>query len=178
MKFECAHCGKAAERPAGHVNRSRRLGLRLFCGRRCSGLGRRDPNPPTKDERVAAKRAYDAAYRRKNRALLKAKKAAYFRRTYDPAKAAIERKARMPRHVEYCRRPEYKAYKRQYDRQHRAREYGPFAEAFMLCIDLNREIKRRMTDYEIRTQNGTLNKIQARRREALQQERSRRDRAA
>ncbi len=41
-------------------------------------------------------------YRRKNRAALKAKKAERHKRTYDPVKAAVVRKKRMPRHVEYC----------------------------------------------------------------------------
>ena len=112
------------------------------------------------------KRIYDMAYRKKNRAMLKAKKAAYFQRTYDPAKAAVERKKRMPLHVAYCRQPRYKAWKRQYDRNYRAREYGPFADAYLLIVNLNREIKGRMSNYEIRSQNETLNKRQSRTRAA------------
>lgn len=164
MKFACAHCGKTAEKPAGHVNRSRTAGLRLFCGRRCFGLDRRQHK--TKAQRVAEKKAYDAAYRAKNLAMLKAKKRAHHKRTYDPAKGAVVRKKRMPLHVQYCRRPEYKRWKHDYDRKYRSkREYGPFVEAAMLAVDLNREVKSRSTDYEIRSQNGTLNKTQRRRRE-------------
>jgi hypothetical protein len=40
--------------------------------------------------------------------MLKAKKRAYFERTYDPRKAAVERKKRMHLHVAYCREPRYK----------------------------------------------------------------------
>ena len=162
MKFHCAHCGKAADRPAGNVNRSRAQGLRLFCGRRCSGLGRRKGK--TKAQKIAEKKAYDAEYRKKNLAMLKAKKHEYFQRTYDPAKAAEYRKGRMPLHVEYCRQPEYKKWKREYDRQLRAKEYGPFAEVYLLSLDLNREIKGRMTNEEIKWQNGTANKTQFRKR--------------
>lgn len=164
MKFNCAHCGKRADKPAGHVNRSRAQGLNLYCGRKCSGLGRRS-EPKSKAQRKLAKRLYDQEYRRINRAMLKAKKRAYHVATYDPDKERVKRKARMPRHVEYCRRPEYKRWKSQYDRQYRAREYGPFAEASLLVIDLNREIRTRFSSHEEKyEQNGTLNKARTRRR--------------
>jgi len=165
MKIICAHCRKKTEKPNGAVNRARASGLRIFCGRKCAGKARRKPYKP-KAQRVAEKRDYDAAYRSKNLASIKAKKAAYFLATYDPAKARVERKKRMPRHVEYCRQPEYKRWKKGYDRKYRSKRlYGPFADAAMLAVDLNREIKSRSTDYEIRSQNGTLNKTQSRRRE-------------
>jgi hypothetical protein len=165
MKYRCAHCGKLAERSAGHVNRSRRLGMALYCGRRCFGLASRTHK--TKAQKVEEKRLYDAAYRTKNRAMLKAKKRAYYLRTYDPAKAAAQRKLKMPRHAEYCRRPEYKRWKQGYDKKYRAKKwYGPFAEAAMVAIDLNREIKGRITNYEIKWENKTSNKTQFRDREA------------
>lgn len=164
MKFKCAHCGKTADKLTGEVNRARRAGLRLFCGRRCSGLAKRKHK--SKAQRVEEKRLYDLAYREANLAMLKAKKHEYFKRTYDPAKAAVERKKRMHLHVEYCRRPEYRVKKSKYDRRYRSkREYGPFAEAAMLAVDLNREVKSRSSNYEIASQNGTLNKTQKRRRE-------------
>jgi len=169
--FRCAHCGKRAQKEAGHVNRSRELGLRLFCGRRCAGLGRRKHK--TKAQRVAEKREYDAEYRRKNLARIKADKKAYFQRTYDPEKARIERKKRMPKHVEYCRRPEYKVYKSKYDRKYRANKFGVFADAYLLTVDLNRAIKERSTNEQIKWENCTANKAQFRRRAAGQKERSR-----
>jgi hypothetical protein len=171
MKFACAHCGKTADRPAGHVNRSRAQGLKLYCGRRCFGLDRRKHK--TKAQKIEEKRLYDAEYRSKNLAMIKAKKAAHFRATYDPKKARIDRKKKMPRHVEYCRRPEYKRWKREYDRQLRAKEYGPFAEAYQLALELNREIKARSNNYEIRQANQTGNKAQKRAREGGQQKRER-----
>lgn len=171
MKFRCAHCGQTADKPPSHVNRSRELGLRLFCDRRCMGLAKRKYK--TKAQKVEEKRIYDAAYRHENLATIKARKRAYHKRTYDPAKARIERKKKMARHVEYCRRPEYKRWKREYDRRYRAKEFGPFAEAYMLTIDLNREIKGRMTNHEIKWENKTSNKAQFRRREAKEKERSR-----
>jgi hypothetical protein len=95
-------------------------------------------------------------------------KPAPHKRTYDPVKAAVERKKRMPRHVEYCRQPAYKAWKREYDRRYRAAEFGEFAEAYMLAIDLNREIKGRTTNAQIKYENGCTNKSQRREREAHQ----------
>lgn len=163
MKFLCAHCGSEADRPTGHVKRSRARGHRLFCSRKCGGLGRRQHKP--KAQKVFEKRLYDMEYRAKNRAMLKAKKHAYFRATYDPAKAAVERKRRMPKHVEYCRRPEYKKWKSNYDRQYRAREYGAWAECYLLLLDIDNEVNSRMSDYDVRMANGTLNKRQQRRRE-------------
>ncbi len=159
----CHHCGKATDLHAGHVNRQRGLGCNLYCSRVCSGLGRR--NGKTKAQLVAEKREYDAAYRAKNRATLKAKKADYFQRTYDPETAAIERQKRMPRHVEYCRRPEYRAKKHKYDKARYANKFGPYADCHMLLMDLETEIASRMTKYEIMLANGTLNKALNRRRQ-------------
>lgn len=164
MKIICAHCGKAADKPNGAVNRARRDGVRLFCNRRCSGLGRRKHVP--KSVKRLLKKLYDEQYRAKNLALLKAKKHAYFKRTYDPAQARIDRKKRATAHAEYCRQPEYKRWKADYDRRLRDAAFGEFAEAQRLSIDLNRTIKEQMNGHEIREANGTCNKTQNRRRAA------------
>lgn len=177
MKFRCAHCRKIGDKPSGEVNRAVNAGRPLFCNRRCFGLSRRQYKAMA--QKVEEKRLYDLAYRAKNLPMLKAKKREYFKRTYDPAKAAVERKKNMARHVAYCRRPAYRAWKHGYDRRYRSKRlYGPFAEAAMLAVDLNREVKSRSTDYEIRQANGTLNKTQSRRRETSgEAERSNRHRA-
>jgi len=160
MKIKCAYCKKTTDKPAGAVNRAGKSGLRIFCGRRCAGFGRRKHK--TKAQLVAERCTYDIDYRRKNLAMLKAKKAAYHRRTYNPEIARIERNKRMVFHVEYCRRPSYRLWKREYDRRYRAREYGAFADAYLLTLELNREIKSRSNDYEIRQANQTGNKAQKR----------------
>lgn len=166
MKYRCAHCGKTNDKAAGHVNRARAAGLKLYCNRRCSGLGRRDGK--TQAQRREEKRLYDIVYQAKNREKRKAQKREYHKRTYDPVKAAEHRKTRMPYHVEYCRQPEYRAKKQVYDRKRRDAEYGEFAEAARLTIDLNREIKTRSSKYEIDYQNGKLCKAQIRRRASSQ----------
>lgn len=164
MKVVCAHCGRKVERSTGHVNRARKLGLNVYCNRKCAGLGRRVFK--TKAQKVEEKRLYDMEYRRKNRKMLKEKKRTYFQRTYDPVKAAKVRAARMPYHVEYCRQPAYKRWKRRYDERYRAnRIFGPYAESFLLLQKIEKEIASRMSKYEIGLANGTINKAMHRRRE-------------
>lgn len=163
--FKCAYCGTWGEKPIGEINRAKSAGLNLYCNRKHAGLGRRSGK--TKAQKIAEKAAYDAEYRVKNRKYLKAMRALYFKQTYDPVKAAVERKKKMPRHVEYCRRPEYREWKSGYDKQYRAKKFfGPFAEAAMLAVDLNRAIKERSTNAEIKWQNKTCNKTQQRDRKS------------
>lgn len=172
VAIKCGHCGKRSKRRACDVARARKARLNIYCNRRCAGLGRRSGK--AKSQRVKEKAAYDADYRKKNRAMLKAKKAEYFQRTYDSVAAAVERKKRMPRHVEYCRQPKYRAWKQKYDRKHRAEKFfGPFAEIAMLTQDLNLEIKRRMTNAEIKWENKTANKTQFRKRACQEESRGR-----
>lgn len=105
-------------------------------------------------------------YRAREAEKLKAKKAAYYQRTADREKEREARKRRMPKHVEYCRRPEYREWKQKYDRKYRARkEFGDFGEASIVLNDLIAEINSRATRTEIYRQNGTLNKWIARRRD-------------
>lgn len=171
LRFRCAHCGAKTAKPAGAVNRARAIGAPLYCNKKCAGLGRRKHK--TKAQRVAEKAAYDREYRAKNLDRLKAEKRAYFQRTYDPVAAAAYRKKRMPRHVEYCRRPEYRKWKSGYDRRYRAREFGPFADCYLLLLDIDREVNSRMSDYDVRCANGTINKRLKRKREYEQSQTSR-----
>ena len=172
MRIKCPHCGKSADKPTGHVKRRRSDGFKVYCSRRCSGLGRRLGK--TKAQKIEEKRLYDIDYRAKNQALLKAKKRDYHKRTYDPIEAAKARKKTMARHVEYCRQPWYKAWKREYDKKYRASEYGEYADVFLLVQTLDREISERMTNEEIHRKNETYNKSQFRRREEGKEQRNRR----
>lgn len=163
----CA-CGHPAMLQVSAVNRASRAGAPIYCTRECAGIARRLKNPPTEAERKAAKAEYDAIYRADptRRARKKALNRARHLATYDPVKAAAERKAKMPRHVEYCRRPEYRAWKSQYDRRHRAsKEFGEFWESALLILDLQTEVLSRASRYEIDLQSGTINKKQQRRRD-------------
>lgn len=166
--FTCGYCGALAEQESGTVNRSVRAGSPLYCNRTCAGLARRKHK--TKNQLVAEKAEYDRQYRERNREMLKRKKHEYFKRTYDPERAAIVRKARMPIHAEYCRRPEYRKWKAEYDKKYRSRkEFGDFGEAAIILNDLCSEIASRSTFTERAIAKGTLNKHTQRRREYEQQ---------
>lgn len=136
--------------------------MRLFCNRECASIGRRKGK--TKAQLVEEKRIYDARRRVELADRLKAEKAAYHKRTYDPIKAAVERQKKMPRHVEYCRRPEYRMKKQHYDSQRRLKAVGEFAECVTLLDQLNVEILSRMSKYEIRIANGYYARQSQRRR--------------
>lgn len=164
MRIVCCQCGSEFERATGAFNRAAKIGAPLFCTRGCAGLSRRTHK--TGDQKRAEKSAYDKRRRSELADIIRAKKAEYHRRTYDPVVAAVKRKARMPAHAEYCRRPEYREWKRGYDRQRRATlEYGEFADCFLLMLDIRTEALVQMSDYEIRLSNGTLGKNQKRRRD-------------
>ncbi len=159
----CAHCGKKSNKPPSAVNRAKRDGLEIYCNRKCSGLGRRKHK--TKAQKIEEKRLYDEQYRAKNLAMITEKKREYFQRTYDPVKAAIGRKRRAKQHAEYCRQPEYREWKKGYDKQYLAKKnYGDFGDAFLVLMDVEKEINSRITRYEVYQQNGTINKWIQRRR--------------
>lgn len=164
LQAKCDHCSGVFDVSTGHYNRAKARKARLFCSRECSGLGRRVDRSDAEKKRLKAE--YDRSRRERLADLIKAEKAAYYQRTKDPKKEAEARKKRMPRHVEYCRRPEYVKWKREYDRLYRAKKhYGEFAECFLLTQDIRQECLERQTDYEIRLAAGTLNKSQQRKRD-------------
>jgi hypothetical protein len=94
MIVYCANCCRPTDKPTGAVNRAGAIGARLYCDRTCAGMQRLAGK--TKAQKVAEKRIYDMAYRAKNLDRIKADKRAYFQRTYDPRKAAVERKRGCP----------------------------------------------------------------------------------
>lgn len=162
----CPQCSEWKPAENGRVNQAKNKGLPLYCGRVCAGLARRIPVIPLEEKKLL-KREYDMQYRTKNKKWISRKRSAYFQNTYDPEKARKVRKERMPMHVEYCRRPEYKAWKGQYDRKHRAKkQFGEeFADAFLLLQQVEKEIEVRIDRNEIYRQNGTQCKSAKRRRE-------------
>jgi len=163
MRVICAHCGESTQKSVSAINRAKAAGNNLYCGRTCSGLGRRTGF--TKAQQVERKREYDAEYRQQNIVRIKTNKAAHFKKTYDPQKAAVERQKTMHRHVEYCRRPEYRAKKKLYDREYRARKiYGEFWESFLLLQDVMTEAGSRMPQRERKISSGYFNKSQSRKR--------------
>jgi hypothetical protein len=161
MKAICPCCKTEFSSPPSRFNRATKIGAPVYCSKKCSGISRR--SSLTKAEKIVLKKIYDKNYRTKNKAILKQKKHVHFKKTYDPVKASLVRKERMPIHVEYCRQPKYKDYKKEYDKKYRAAEFGDFSESHILLVELSKEILQRMHRYEIAKANGTINKKHNRR---------------
>lgn len=161
----CGYCGAVVQQSRSSINRALRAGKPLYCDRACSGLARRVPA----EQKREAKRVYDAQRRIEKATEIRAKKSDYYRRTRDPDKERARRARNMGRHAEYCRQPDYRAYKADYDREYGAREYGEYAEAYLLLLDLEREIRSRATWYERAKAKGYYTRsAQQRRRELWQ----------
>ena len=162
----CAACGNWIYTTSSAANRAAKIGSPTFCDRWCFGASRRRKADVTAEQLKAAKADYDREYREHNRERLRLEKAARYQLTRDPEKEKAYRQANMHRHVEYCRRPEYKEWKRDYDIRFRAqRDFGEFAEAALVLGDLRTEIDMRATREDIYRANGTLNKWQQRKRD-------------
>lgn len=164
QKPPCAYCGNPSPQSWSSINRALKGGKPIYCDRKCAGLGRRKGK--TVEQKKEEKRLYDMKRREELADRIKAEKAAYHRRTYDPAKAAETRKDRMPYHVEYCRRPEYRAWKRDYDKHYLARKhYGEFGEAALILREIENAVGESGVDrFQRAASSGTLNKKQTRRR--------------
>lgn len=147
VPFTCAYCGSVGTKASSHANRSARIGAALYCDRSCAAAARKTDTRSLAEKR-ADKRAYDKAYRATNDAMLQRKRAEWYAR-YGPAnrqKEAEKRRERMPQHVEYCRQPQYRAKKHEYDVQRVSAKYDEFAEAHRILVELEREIRRRVPD--------------------------------
>lgn len=166
----CRHCGAVVKQPAGAITRAMKLGANLFCGKSCAGLFKSVNGAKywmTDAERRAAKSEYDKRRRAQMREEINARKRQYHHATKH-ARADVLRAHRVKRreyHAEYCRQPQYVERKAAYDRDLRARkQFGEFAEAFLILQKVEGEVADRATRQEIMQTNGTYNKAQNRRR--------------
>lgn len=165
----CPQCGNGFATKTGRANRADKIGAPLYCGRVCAGLARRLAVPKTPEQKKAEKAAYDKARReRLGEVLRDQKRSAYYANHSEMlSRHAAYRVKRMPAHVEYCRQPEYKAKKHIYDLQRNSAEYGEFAEAHRLLVDLEKEIRSQATAYERRVANGYYTRSAQKRRREL-----------
>jgi len=162
MLITCGFCGKESNKSSSAARRAERDCKPIFCNRKCFVDSRR----MTKAEKVELKRLYDIEYRNKNRDTINQRKREFFKKNYDPVKAAIERKKTMHRHVEYCRRPEYVEKKKVYDRSYKAKlNYGELWEVHVLTLEIQDEVLSKMSRYQIDLESNTLNKKQRRTRD-------------
>lgn len=169
--MQCPQCQSEFFPIAGRANRAMAIGAPLYCGRACAGLARRTPKLPEAEQK-AAKSEYDKKRLAAKREEINAKKRDHYyaNRGKILEKQTVYRAKHMDRHVEYCRSPEYKAWKREYDKARRFEAFGPFAGAAMVLDELEKEISTRATRYEIYIANGRFTRsAQQRRRELWQQ---------
>lgn len=169
MKVKCSFCGCEFEKTIASYNRAILVSPNMYCSQTCTGLARRMNK--TKEQKIKEKYEYDKKFREDRKDQIKIKKQEYHKKTYNKEKAALERKEKMPKHIEYCRQPEYKKYKKQYDEKYRAKkEYGDFAEVALILFKLEEELDRKSPELlQVKFQNGTLNKSQKRKRLCQQQ---------
>jgi hypothetical protein len=163
MIINCNYCNKQVEKSISHINRASKLNAKLFCSKECSSLNRRKNQ--TVEEKKKLKAEYDKKYREKNSEILKIKKHNYYVNTYNPELAALERKNKYSKHLEYLRQPKYKQYKKEYDVKYNAKKnYNEFWESFILI----KKIENEYDQQEIRQVNNLHNKAQKRKRKWLQ----------
>lgn len=165
MQAKCDYCGKTIHKYAGHINRAKKMGAGIYCDRKCAGLRRRTNE--TLEEKKVHKQWYDLFIREsmtEDEKIYKSFNAlVLFHLDYqaNPEKYRQERQRKMPAHVEYCRQPKYKKYKKEYDLNYRAKkDYGEFAEAAVVLFKLEDAIDVRLAKKE----NGLINKSQKRKR--------------
>lgn len=170
MNLTCCYCNKTffvKENNRGQRKRSIRLGLPVYCSKECAGLGRRTNETP--EEKKVYKQWYDLFIRISRTEdeywLDMFQKAVYFHMDYaaNPEKHRQRRKNKQEAHNEYCRQPEYKIYKKEYDEQYRAKkDYGEYWEAAIALKNLDKEIDYR----ESKRQNKIYNKSTTKRKRA------------
>lgn len=163
----CPVCKKQYEKSTGHYNRAVKLNAKMYCSKSCFSVGRKlefDKHLKTPEQLKAEKSEYDKKYREKNLEAIKQRKKEAFQKDYkaNPEKYRLERQRRMKSHVEYCRQPEYKAYKKEYDHRYRLElRYGEFWEAASVLVALNNELDSK----QIKIDNGIINKSRKRKRQ-------------
>ena len=158
----CAFCGAPVQQKVGSINRALKERKPLYCDRVCAGLARRNGLSPP--ERVAAKAAYDAARRdRLGEVLLEKKRAAYYvdhQLSLERSAAQRKKPQRRRYHNEYCRTPDYRATKHDYDvRRYATQAFGEeFAEAALALRSLQLDVDTRITRTEVYAEHGRLNR--------------------
>lgn len=159
----CAYCKKDFKKRTAELKYFEKIGAckNYYCSRKCAGADRIVPA----DAKKSAKAEYDRTYRAENFEKRKALNQA-FNKT--PAGRAMQKKAREKRkeyQKAYVSTPRYKAWKAAYDRRYLATtQYGEFADAYLLLLDVVATTKKMETKYEIDLKNKRLGKATKRKR--------------
>lgn len=131
-EFTCATCGETASRHSGEVNRSVRRGWPLYCSRECFQVTQRTSAQEKAEYRKEYGKKYRAEHPTPN---------SYWAQWYakNREKSLAEAKAWYEQNKSTVA-----------DRGHRwraATKFGPFAEAYLVFLDLSAELRRLMPDH-------------------------------
>lgn len=167
----CPHCGNEFSVTYSAANRADKTGVPRYCGRVCSGLARR--SSLNQEQKREAKAAYDRERRAVLGESLRAKKRAFYYANHETNLAKQANRRQQPgykeKHLTYMAKPEYRKKKKDYDEERRASEYGVFADAHRVLMELEKEIRSQASAYERRVANGYYTRnAQKRRRELCQ----------
>lgn len=152
LTLVCDTCNRRFHRTPAQQAQATKLGcVHTYCSRACGAVAKRTWK--TKEQRIAEKAAYDLKRRKRYAAWLRTEK----KRKYEEAKATdlaalrtkqkAYRDATKQQHLNYLRKPEYRAKKKTYDARLRASVYGPYAECYRLYVELKKEIVARVPSW-------------------------------
>lgn len=162
--MKCPHCGNDLNRKQGYVNRAKKLGVPIYCSKKCSGLARRIER--TDEEKKKIKSDYDKARRDgplKYRILEEKRQYAKTPTGRAVQKRQREKEYRKKYQAEFIKKPEYVKWKHDYDQQYHAKnKYGEFWEAALVLRKIEEIVLPEKE--QIRIQNGISNKSQKRKR--------------
>lgn len=112
------------------------------------------------------KKEYDKKYRALNFESIKKKKDDYCKTEKGRATQKRSRSKLKEYHAKYIQSERYVEWKKGYDREFRAKkDYGEFWECQILRLEIQEEVEKTVSKYEISLINNTFNKSQKRKRE-------------
>jgi len=153
----CFYCGKRFYRNPAHI---KRYGCKLsFCSQKHFGLSYRTGK--SKKQLKEEKQLYDVEYRRINKKHIKATHKTY---NESPNGRAMQKRNRdkfKNYHLEYCRTPEYRRWKKASDEIYRAKKFfGEWWECMILVKKIKSEVCRLVPEpYERAKMRGTIAKM-------------------
>lgn len=106
------------------------------------------------------KRLYDLEYRRKNKEKIKDKKKAYYQTESGKAASKRNRDKMKKYHAEYCRTPEYRLKKHEYDSVNwYVRKYGEYWECMQIVEKIEKKVIQLVPDkYERSKMRGVVDR--------------------
>lgn len=166
MIVKCAYCSKDKELFTSQYNRALSRGNKIYCNKKCSGLGRRDNR--SIEEKKKEKAIYDKEYRIRTNKSKKQLEKYHKELKENPEKIrAIQKKHRESQKLsgyrkKYISSERYKKYKHEYDVKRQAKKSVP--DEFVESLFLLRELEAALRNSNIRDETTIRNKCQKRKK--------------